>query len=214
MNEGARLGTSKLTVALDVRHPLAFLALRPTIAFGRALQIDVDWLPMCAQPLRPPSAPQPEDDRGVRHKRHRAHMIAREIAVYAEAQGSTIEEPYRDTPADAANLAWLWMRDRRPTSLEPFLTELFRRYWALELDAGAADSVAEVVREYGAEAGEFLAWAGSEGPAAAESVAGDLTSAGIFTTPAYLVGDQVFYGRQHLPMIRWLLEGETGPAPI
>ena len=28
------------------------------------------------------------------------------------------------------------------------------------------------------------------------------------------VGDEIFIGRQHLPMIGWILDGRVGPGPI
>lgn len=203
-----------LTVALDIRHPLAYLALGPALELGRELELAIDWLPLASELLRRPSTPGPDDDRGVLHRRHRARMIAREIAVYADAQGLTVKEPYRNGPADAAHLAWLWMRAHARDALEPFLVEIFRRYWTLELDAGDAIAVSKVVCACGGDAADFLAWSASDGPAALDRVARELADAGIFTLPAYLVADQVFCGRQHLPMIRWLLEGRTGPPPI
>ena len=124
MSFGSDLATARLTVVLDIRDPRAFLALAPAIAFGRELGVAINWLPLAAEPLRPPSAPGPDDDRGVRHRRHRAQMIAREIAVYAQSQGLTLEEPYRNAPADAAHQAWLWMRAQARQGLEadrPFL---------------------------------------------------------------------------------------------
>jgi 2-hydroxychromene-2-carboxylate isomerase len=205
---------ARLTVALDVRHPLAYLALGPGIAFGRELGLAIDWLPFAAQPLRPPSKPAPDDDRSIHHRRHRANMIAREIAVYGAAQGLRIEEPYRDAPADALHLAWLWVRDRAPEALEPFLVEVFRRYWALELEAADLDAVAKGVEAAGHDGAGFLAWAGSDGPAALERVADGLAGAGVSAVPSYLVGDELFLGRQHLPMIRWILAGRAGPVPI
>jgi 2-hydroxychromene-2-carboxylate isomerase len=41
-----------------------------------------------------------------------------------------------------------------------------------------------------------------------------LQERGLFQVPAYLVEEEVFYGRQHLPMIRWILAGRSGPIPI
>lgn len=214
MTIGGDLAGSRLSVALDLRHPLAYLALRPAITLGREFQLNINWLPLTAPALRGPSAPGASDDRGVRHKRHRTHMLAREIAVYSEVQGLTIKEPYRDAPVDAANLGWLFMRAHAPELLEPFLEELFRRYWALELGAADTRDIAAVVSTCEADAEAFLRWAASEGAAVAEAIANELAKQGVFTSPAYLVDDQVFYGRQHLPMIRWLLDGQTGPAPI
>jgi 2-hydroxychromene-2-carboxylate isomerase len=214
VSQAAVLGASPLTVALDVRDPLAFLALGPAIRFGQELGIAIDWLPFAAEPRRRPALPGDDDDRGVRHRRHRARMIAREIAVYAQAQGLVVREPYRSGSADALNLGWLWLRAHAAASLPDFLEEAFRRYWAIELDASDRNAVAELVAAQGGEGARFLAWADGEGPAVLATVASDLSAAGVRAVPTYLACDQLFLGRQHLPMIRWLLEGQTGPVPI
>ncbi len=214
MSFAANLARSKLTVALDLCHPLAFLALRPAIDLGRELDLQINWLPLRAQPLKAPSAPGPDDDRGTRHKRHRAQMIAREIPIYAQAQGRIVQEPYRDGPTDAAHMGWLWVRAQAPESLESFLEELFQRYWSVDLDAGDPNDVASVVDACGEDASGFRRWAADGGPAVVDAVARELTAAGVFQAPAFLVDDEVFYGRQHLPMVRWLLRGREGPVPI
>lgn len=208
------IGDARLTVVLDLRHPLAFLGLQPAIAFGREMDVAIDWVPIATQLLNPPSEPAPDDDRGVRHKRHRAQMIGREIAIYAEAQGVVLKDPYRDGSADAANLGWLFVREQAPERLPDFLTDLFARYWSLSLDAADPEAVSKVVADAGLDAEKFLAWCESDGPAAAASAAESLSAIGVFQCPAYLVEDEVFYGRQHLPMVRWILEGRSGPIPI
>ncbi len=38
--------------------------------------------------------------------------------------------------------------------------------------------------------------------------------AGIFDVPSYLIDGEIFLGRQHLPMIRWLLSDRRGQPPV
>ena len=141
-------------------------------------------------------------------------MIAREIAVYAEAQGLVIEAPYRDGPSAAFETAWLWLRATAPEALEAVLEEGFRRYWACELEADEPEAIDTLLAHCGLDAAAFHGWAAREGTRAAAEVARRLAEAGVFQTPAYLLGDEVFIGRQHLPIIRWRLDGERGPGPI
>ena len=37
--------------------------------------------------------------------------------------------------------------------------------------------------------------------------------AGLFGVPAYLVDDEMWFGREHLPRVAWLLGGRVGRAP-
>jgi len=211
---GAALDAAPLTVALDLRDPFAYLALGPAIAFGRERGITVNWLPVAGQPLHAPSTPGPDDDRGTRHRRHRAHMLAREIAIYAEVQGLEIREPYRNAPADAARLAWLFVRAHTAGHLERFLGELFRGYWSAELDPSDPEAMADLVAASGADSERFLAWRSEHGANVLHALDAELREAGFVSSPTYLAAGELFRGRQHLPMIRWLLADREGPVPI
>jgi 2-hydroxychromene-2-carboxylate isomerase len=37
--------------------------------------------------------------------------------------------------------------------------------------------------------------------------------AGMYGVPTYVLEDGVFFGREHLPYIRWALTGKRGAAP-
>lgn len=204
---------ARLTVALDVRHPLAYLALHPTLAFGETHGIEIDWLPVEVPPLKEPSTPAADDDRSIRHRRARALAIAREIATYGAAQGLVLRDPYRAGPADAVNLGWLWVREHARERLPAFLTDVFDRYWSGALDPSSVAETAERVEAAGAPAG-FGEWCAADGPAAAAALAGEIRELGLVQAPTYAIDDEIFWGRQHLPMIAWILGGRTGPIPI
>ncbi len=203
-----------LRVLLDLRNPFSYLALAPTRALAAEQGVAVDWLPQVGPPLNPPSQPGPDDDRGVRHRRARAQALARGIATYAEAQGLVIRDYYRAPDPEPAIRAWLWLREREPARLVEFIELLFRRYWAGELDPSDASAVGALLEQIGASSAEHARWAAAEGAGAAKACAETLAAQGWFQAPGYVVEDEVFYGRQHLPMIRWILEGRSGPVPI
>jgi 2-hydroxychromene-2-carboxylate isomerase len=205
---------ARLSVLLDIRHPLAYLALQPTADLADDLAIEINWLPLVVPPLNAPSEPGPDDDRSVRHRRYRAEAIAREIETYAAIQGLVLRDYYRDGDSDAVNLGWLWLRERHPDRLHAYLTEGFRAYWAGELDPASESAVAAIVASLGGDAPEFRAWCGDDGPATTEALTKELRERGLYGVPGYVLQQEVFIGRQHLPMIRWMLEGRKGPGPI
>jgi len=207
-------GNRGLTVLLDIRLPLAYLALHPAAALAEECGVEIDFLPVTDSPLKPPSEPFPEDDRGVRHRRHRAHAIAREIETYAAAQGLALDGYYRSPDPTTFHIAWLWMRQRRDARLVPFLAEAFRAYWALEFDPSNRKDVEGLVESFDAEVDVFREWSRAQGPARADEWAEELIERGLTRAPTYLIEDEVFVGRQHLPMIRWILEGRVGAGPI
>ena len=210
--------TAPLSVCVDVKHPQAYLALAPVRALADELGIDVDWLPFPTQPLKPPPAltsPQaPADDRGTRHRRLRAEYWRSEIARYAEAQGIVIDDPFRQGESTAASLAHLWLRSRAPEAVPGFLERMFADYWRGSLDAGDVEAVADRLVGLDGERDAFLAFARGDGAAALAELRARLVSAGVFSVPSLVVEGEVFVGRAHLPMVRWVLGGRRGAPPI
>ena len=203
--------TRPLTVAIDIKSPECYLALAPTRALVRECGVEVDWLPVVTSPPRP--APD-GDDRGAHHKRHRVAYRAMDLARYARAAGLTIREPDRTPDSTLAGMAMLAAKARSHRALQGFLDRTFERYWKAGLDLEDRDALRAILEEVGV-AGPFD---DASGPSAARAefaaLQASLAAAGIFNAPTYLVEDEIFLGRAHLPMIRWILEGRVGPGPI
>ena len=196
--------TAALTVAFDIKSPECYLALAPTRSLARELDLDVDWLPLVTSPPRPAPA---GDDRGARHKRHRVAYRAMDLARYARVQGLTIRELDRTPDSTLAGMAMLAARAHSDAALHEFLDRAFERYWKVELDLEDATAIRAILTEVGVA--EF-----DPDREAFATLEASLAAAGLFNAPAYLVEDEVFQGRGHLPMIRWILTGRTGPGPI
>jgi 2-hydroxychromene-2-carboxylate isomerase len=204
---------ARLSVLLDIRQPHAYLALHPAGELA-AEGVAVDWLPIAVTPLKPPPNAGPDDERSLRHRRNRADAVAREIETYAAAQGLVIRDYYRDPDPTPFHVAWLWVRDVRPERLFAFLSEAFRAYWSREFDPSEAAAVEALLKAADLNGAEFAVWRDGDGATALDALATDLAERGLSRSPTYLLEDEVFVGRQHLPMIRWILAGRVGRGPI
>lgn len=200
-----------LSVCVDVRHANAYLALRPVQALAAELGIAVDWLPF---PLPPPRDAPAGDDRGARHRRARAAYQRREVAVYAEAQGLVVGQPLQRGDAMAAALGHLWLRNAAPQSVPEFLARVFEGYWQASLDASDPAAIARLLKSLDHDPATFAGFADGSGRDELAALRGELVAAGVFSVPSLVVDGEVFVGRAHLPMVRWLLTGRVGPAPI
>ena len=217
MSDVTSIDSARLSVLLDLRQPLAYIALQPTIDLAREEGLDVNWLPVRVPPLRAPGPENPgaEADRGTRHRRFRARAVAREVETYADAQGLVLRDLYRDPDPSAAHAAWLWARAQARDRLEDVITTCFRAYWAGDLDPPAPAAVADGLEASGLDAAAFLAWFEDEGEARLAEVEADLRDRGMAVgAPVYWTEGELFWGGQHLEMIRWILRGRSGPGPI
>ena len=197
--------SAPLTVAVDVRDAQSYLALAPTFAVADELQIEVDWLPVVAPQVRPP--PAQGEDRGSRHRRARAAYRERDLERYADAQGLTIRSIYRAPDSSLAGMGLLAAKAHSARALRSYLDAVFAGYWNETLDIEDAAALAKLLDQCGA--GRF-----EPDPMAFGELNAGLKAAGVFAAPMYVVEDELFHGRAHLPMIRWILEGREGPGPI
>ena len=203
-----------LALCLDIRNPLAYLALQPAFALVDELGLTLECLPFATAVLKAPSKAQDDEGRGARHRRLRAEYLARDIARYAGVQKLVIRGFYRspDTSAFAAGLLWLNQRNRE--DVRPYLQQTFDGYWQERLDVEDPTAVARVVEGLGQDGHAYASYAADVAPSRVADLRERLVAAGVFNVPSFVVQGQVFLGRAHLPMVRWLLEGRRGPPPV
>ena len=208
------ISKSTLTILLDIRNPYSYLGIEPALALAQVCRLEINWLPLTSKPLNAPSLPHADDDRGLRHRRSRAEAMANEIAVYADAQGLEIRDYYRDPDPDLFNQCWLWLRERDPKLIASFLREAFKAYWASELDLSRVAAIEATLTAAGAQHSGLQDWLQEHGPTRAAALREVVGDHGRFGMPCYLLEDEILYGRQHLPLIRWMLNERKGRAPI
>lgn len=201
-------------VCIDFKNPKSYLALQPTFALEDELGTTFDWWPMQVSAMSRPQREQPNEDRGTRHRRIRAVYYERDLRRYASAYGLELGDLYRNPDVAMASVGLLWVKQHAPQALRAYLKTVFERYWQQRLQLDDADAIDAVLRAIGVTAPHFRKHAQNEGRVAYEAAVAGLRGAGIFDVPAYVIEGEIYFGRQHLPMVRWLLTGKRGEPPI
>ena len=193
--------------AFDFASSASLLALKPTLALADELGVDIAFHPFPTDAPRGAPTESATESVAERHTRVRAEYHAKDFARYAKMQG--LEVNRAPTAADTKLASIACLQARRQGVAKAFVERVFRDFWAGRLDIEDGAAVAEVLAEVG------------DGTFDAESLEAEydaerqaLAERGVHAVPAYLVADQLFIGRQHLPMIRWLLSGSEGPGPL
>ncbi|HEY6598954.1 MAG TPA: DsbA family protein [Pseudomonadales bacterium] len=202
------------TVCIDFKNPKAYLALSPTYALQAETGVEFDWLPLIVSaPGRPPDE-RPGEDRGARHRRMRARYYESDLRRYARIAGLDLGDMYRDTDTTIPCIGLLWVNEQSPSVRRAYVDAVFARYWRDQLDIGDRATIAAVLRDVGADIAGWDAYVDGPGRDALASTSARLREAGVFDVPGYIVDNEVFFGRQHLPMIGWMLSGRLGEPPI
>ncbi len=212
-------GDAALAVYLDLKSPYAFIALEPTRAMARAAGVAIDWRPFTldipsylgsarldGKGRVAESRRTPQQWTGVRY----AYRDARR---YASLRGKTLRGTVKIWDSSLAGIAMLWAKQQGPERFDRFVDEAYARFWRRELDIEDAGVLEALLAETGADAAGFHAFADGPGRAAHDVLNQAAFDAGVFGVPTYLVGDEMWFGREHLPRVAWLLGGAVGPAP-
>ncbi|MEL6862609.1 MAG: DsbA family protein [Pseudomonadota bacterium] len=181
-----------LTVYLDFKAPGAYLAIEPTLDLVHRTGVAIQWKPFRTVERDVPKLGK-EETVGESHRRVRA-ASQRALAIkYAAHQGIDLRFPKQPGVTDLA-LGVLAEIDGDPL---PFIRGAFNAYWEVHANLNDLAVVHALLQESGvAHRGSLSAAHDALNVAQAEA-----QEIGIVGAPAYVIDDQIFVGREHLPWI-------------
>ena len=195
--------TKSLTVCVDFKSAGAYLAVQPTIAMARDAGIDLQWRIIHTPALREPIDPGAKPDRGALHKYTRGRYVVDDLRRYAAHELYDLHDAER---SDFAAAGLLWVINNQG-DVHAYITAVFARFWQQRANIDSVADIAEVLVGLGIEVSGFAGFVETVGVAQAESQREDLAGQGVSFSPTYLLEGEPFQGRQHLPLLRSLLDG-------
>ena len=206
-------------VYIDFKSPYAYLAVEPTRELERELGVQFDWRPFVLDiPSYLGSARLDKTGRVVEQKRSNEQWSGVKYAYYdcrryANLRDLTIRGTEKIWDTNLAATAMLWVKKYPHDVQQKFIDSVFQPFWKRELDLENDAVIRHLLDQVGANGAAFGEWARAEGAAINAQLQSAAFSAGIFGVPTYVVGTELYFGREHLPRIRWQLTQETGCAP-
>lgn len=206
-------------VYIDFKSPYAYLAVAPTRELERELGLQLDWRPFVLDiPSYLGSARLGRGGEVVEHNRSAEQWSGVKYAYYdcrryARLRGLTIRGTEKIWDTHLVATAMLWARHRGFDAVHRFIDAVYPPFWVRELDVESEDVIAQVLDTVGLDGAAFLDWARAEGLAQNKQLQQEAFAAGVYGVPTYVVGGERYFGREHLPRVRWQLQGGEGPAP-
>jgi 2-hydroxychromene-2-carboxylate isomerase len=208
-----------LIVYVDVKSPYAFIARDPTRAMARELGIGIDWRPLTLNiPSYLGSARLDRTGAVAESNRTpeqwaRVRYAYRDARRYASEQGYALRGTEKIWDTSLVHIAFWWARAQGGERADAFLDAVYPRFWVRDFDAEDLDTVTGALRTAGVDTAGFAAYAAGEGRVTHDRIQQAIFDAGIFGVPGYVVDGEYYFGREHLPTVRWILEGRTGAPP-
>ena len=202
-----------LDVYLDLGNIAGLLALKATEQLVTDTGVAVRWLPIQGIVPRPFSREprQNSDDplSAYKHLRWQAKHQFELRELQRDCARLTLSSELAGQAFDGTltHGVWLGMLD----SGLP-VTDYIHSVYQQRFEYGAALETETAVQEHAAAHGVELDMDQLAARWAAHQAA--YLDLGLHDSPAYVLGEETFQGRQHLPLIRWRIDGEQGPPPL
>lgn len=212
-------GDAQLAVYIDLKSPYSFIAIEPTRAMARTLRVAIDWrpftldIPSYTGSARLDSKGRVESSDRTPQQWTGVRYAYRDARRYAALRGKTLRGTVKIWDSRLAGVAMLWAKGQGEAIFDRFLDDAYLRFWKRDLDIEDPAVLEATLERAGAQVRGFREYAAGPGGAAHDEGNRAAFDAGVFGVPSYLVGDEMWFGREHLPRVAWLLSGREGPAP-
>lgn len=211
--------SKRLEVYIDYKSPYAFVALAPTYALETDFDVVLDWYPLTLNissylgSARVSDAGKVEDNKRSPRQWLAVKYAYMDARRYARLQGLTLRGTQKIWDSSLAGIGLLWAKQQGAGVLKRYSTEVYARFWQRELDIEDPDVLAAMLVQAGAQIDGFSTYLAGVGRAEHDALQERVLDLGYFGVPTYVVDEEVYFGRENLPRVRWHLEGCAGPCP-
>ena len=208
-----------LIVYVDIKSPYAFVAIRPTLALEKELGVQFDWRPLTLDIPSYLGSAKKEKGKVVASKGrsqrtwNAIRYSYRDARRYAERQGLILKGTEKIWDSTLPNIGILWVMQTARDSLGTYFEAVYPPFWRRELDIEDIAVVESCLTQAGVDVSGFAAFASGAGRAQHDALQPQFHPNGIYGVPTYVLGNDILFGREHIPYIRWVLSGRNGAAP-
>lgn len=184
--------------------------------------IEIDWYPLTLNLKSYLGTAKKKAGKVVESSRTSTQWIAVKYAYkdarrYASLRNLALKGTEKIWDSSLAGIGLLWVKqarhpDRR-TSLKMYIDIVFERFWQRNLDIEDFDVIADVLQEASVDISGFREFVLKDGREAHDALQDKILEKGYFGVPTYVIDEEIYFGREHLPRVRWHLQGRKGALP-
>ena len=158
-----------------------------------------------------PGELDPMADYKARRYAARLQASRREMLRQCESLNINPEQAARKIDPTMLSLGLLWM-NRNGDGWFEYCRGAFEKTFKEHAEVESPLVVAALISASGASCFGFEDFVTSE-RAALGDAADQLLEEGLLSAPAFILEGEIFHGREHIPLIRWILKGREGTPP-
>lgn len=198
--------TKTIEIYTDHKSPYAYLATAPAWELERDFDVTLDWYPYTLDIPDYLGSAEVGDDGTVVAENRSPHQWRRVKYSYMDARryanlcGLTLRGPRKIWDSSLSAIGMLWAKAHG--GVRTYNDIVFERFWQRALDIEDGAVVQSVLSEAGIDSTGFAAWAAGEGRQLHDQIRATAEERGVFGVPTFVLDGELFWGREHLALIR------------
>jgi len=208
------MNKDNIDIYIDFKSPYAYLAVKPSILFSKENKLNINWLPYVLEIPDFLGSAKVDDHGNVLESNRNEHQWRRvkysymDCRRYANIRNITVRGPQKIWNTKLISIALLWTKINNNEHTELFIDYVFKNFWKRELDIENIDIIIEVLKKLGVHYNQFKEWTIDNGKKELDLVINKAHINGVFGVPSYVIKNELFWGREQLPMIKARLTGD------
>lgn len=194
----------------DYKSPYAYLAKDLTYELERDFGVTIRWLPYILDipsflgSARVTTGGEVLEQNRNAHQWRRVRYSYMDCRRQARKRGLVIRGPLKIWDSTVASAGMLYAQRVGMNVFRRYHDSVFERFWRRDLDIEDTAVISSVLNEAGAPGAGFAEFA-EAGRAEVAAISRAAEALGVFGVPSFLLGQELFWGREHLPDIREML---------
>ena len=203
-----------IEIYIDFKSPYAYLAIDSSIKFAKHNKLEINWLPFVLEIPDFLGSAKVDDQRNIIESNRNPHQWRRvkysymDCRRYANIRDITIRGPQKIWDTQLVSIALLWTKNNHYELTELFIKYVFEKFWKRELDIEDNNVITNVLKHIGISTNGFKEWSINGGKKELEVIIEKGHEKGVFGVPSYYFDDELFWGREHLPMIEAIITND------
>ena len=203
-----------IEIYIDFKSPYAYLAIDSSIKFAKHNKLEINWLPFVLEIPDFLGSAKVDDQRNIIESNRNPHQWRRvkysymDCRRYANIRDITIRGPQKIWDTQLISIALLWTKNNHYELTELFIKYVFEKFWKRELDIEDNNVITNVLKHIGISNNGFKEWSINGGKKELEVIIEKGHEKGVFGVPSYYFDNELFWGREHLPMIEAIITND------
>ena len=203
----------QIDVFIDFKSPYAYLSIEPTRDLAKKEKLNINWFPYVLDIPKYLGSAKVDSNKNILESNRNDHNWRRvkysymDCRRYANTRNITILGTQKIWDTRLISILMLWIKNNYIDKLNEFIDFTYKYFWKRELNIEDESVLLNILKEIKIDSKKFIIWKNDYGEIELDNIMDEAHKKGVFGVPSYIFQDELFWGREQLPMIQARISG-------